>query len=58
MSQKTLDELILANSFAPGAIPPLDKVTLLKGKPEEAKRFASYFDGLPACEPQLTVPRL
>ena len=58
MSQKTLDELILANSFAPGAIPPLDKVTLLKGTPEDAKHFASYFDGLPACEPQLTVPRL
>jgi alkyl sulfatase BDS1-like metallo-beta-lactamase superfamily hydrolase len=58
MSQKTLDALIVANSFAPGAVPPLDKVTLLKGTPDEAKRFASYFDGLPACEPPLTVPRL
>ncbi|HXU31017.1 MAG TPA: alkyl sulfatase dimerization domain-containing protein [Thermoanaerobaculia bacterium] len=59
MSQKALDELILANSFAPGQAEPIEngKVTLLKGTKEEAKRFAGYFDGVPACEPPLAVPR-
>ena len=48
-----------ANSFAPGSIPPIEsgKVTLLKGTNEQAKHFVGYFDGLPACEPQLVVPR-
>lgn len=59
MSQKVLDELILANAFAPGEIASIEdgKITLLKGHKDEAKHFISYFDRLPTCEPPLTVPR-
>lgn len=59
MSQTVLDALIIANSFVPGSVPPLGKgkVELIKGTEDELKRFIGYFDGLPACEPPLAVPR-
>ena len=59
MSQKVLDGLIIANSFFPGSVPPIEsgKVTLLKGTKEDVKHFVGYFDGNPACEPALAVPR-
>lgn len=59
MSQKSLDELILANAFGPGQPTPIEdgKVTLLKGTKEDAKRFVGYFENLPACQPPLAVPR-
>ncbi|HEX3528676.1 MAG TPA: alkyl sulfatase dimerization domain-containing protein [Thermoanaerobaculia bacterium] len=59
MSQKVLDALIIANSFAPGSIPPIEtgKVALLKGTQDELKHFVGYFAGNPACEPPLAVPR-